>query len=903
MVQSAPASEIAALILRGFDDYREQFREITDGARARFEQAQWQEAQRASAQRINLYEEKVAETVAGLRAGLADSELLDVERWPIIKSAYIAQIDLRLDDELAETWFNSIFCGLFSHDNISDGTMFVHTTRPSLRAHARAPYTRTYRPGGDLRQALEKIFDDYRFDVPYDDRERDLERIDALLHSNLPDWVCKDPDLAIELIGSVFYRNKGAYLVGRLFTPDEQWPLVFPLLHREGHGIQFDTVITDEAEVSIIFSFTRSYFMVDVPVPAELVAFLKRLLPGKHLAELYTSIGFYKQGKSEFYRALINHLATTDDRFVMAPGVRGMVMSVFTLPGFNTVFKIIKDRFNPSKSVDHATVIQKYQLVKNHDRVGRLADTQQFADFRFPVSKFEPECLAELLEVAPSTVVMEGDVVLIRHCWTERRMTPLNIYLENASEAQTREALNDYGLAIKQLAAANIFPGDMLLKNFGVTRHGRVVFYDYDEICYLTEVNFRYIPEPRFPEDEMSSEPWYSVGPNDVFPEEFPRFLFVDLNQRRLFAKLHGNLYDAVFAQGIEGGAAGGTVAGQAAAEGGVVAARVVYRAAQRGQRPGRVAAGVELQAGEPGFRQHVLQAHTFGDAAPGAVGLVDLGGAAQLAFQAVAGDVRRGDQAVRGQFGVGLRFAFPDVQRHFQVGAAFEQAAQGLVVDHRATAGVDQPGAGTQGGQAGFIQQVAGRVFAVAVQRSVQADHVGLGQQPFQRDEFAVRLARLARRIADQHFPAQPAQHLHQPPADLPGADHPIGAFGQVGAAHLGHRQQAAEHVVHHPAGVAAGCAGPGDAGLGEVVEVEVVGADGAGADEAHRRAGQRGAADLGDRAHQQHVDLGQRRAVDGAPGQAANGAMVGEEGVDHGNVFIGENTHADLRERGCTL
>lgn len=366
MVQSAPASEIAALILRGFDDYREQFREITDGARARFEQAQWQEAQRASAQRINLYEEKVAETVAGLRAGLADSELLDVERWPIIKSAYIAQIDLRLDDELAETWFNSIFCGLFSHDNISDGTMFVHTTRPSLRAHARAPYTRTYRPGGDLRQALEKIFDDYRFDVPYDDRERDLERIDALLHSNLPDWVCKDPDLAIELIGSVFYRNKGAYLVGRLFTPDEQWPLVFPLLHREDHGIQFDTVITDEAEVSIIFSFTRSYFMVDVPVPAELVAFLKRLLPGKHLAELYTSIGFYKQGKSEFYRALINHLATTDDRFVMAPGVRGMVMSVFTLPGFNTVFKIIKDRFNPSKSVDHATVIQKYQIGRAH---------------------------------------------------------------------------------------------------------------------------------------------------------------------------------------------------------------------------------------------------------------------------------------------------------------------------------------------------------------------------------------------------------------------------------------------------------------------------------------------------------------------------------------------------------
>ncbi len=239
--------------------------------------------------------------------------------------------------------------------------------------------------------------------------------------------------------------------------------------------------------------------MVDVPVPAEFIGFLRRILPGKHIAELYTSIGFYKHGKSEFYRALINHLANTDDQFIMAPGVRGMVMSVFTLPGFNTVFKIIKDRFSPSKNVDRATVIEKYRLVKSVDRVGRMADTQEFADFRFPLSKFDPACLEELLDVAPSTVSVEGDTVLIRHCWTERRMTPLNLYLDNANEAQVREALEDYGLAIKQLAAANIFPGDMLLKNFGVTRHGRVVFYDYDEICFLTEANFRHIPAPRTP--------------------------------------------------------------------------------------------------------------------------------------------------------------------------------------------------------------------------------------------------------------------------------------------------------------------------------------------------------------------------------------------------------------------
>ncbi|MBZ3664362.1 bifunctional isocitrate dehydrogenase kinase/phosphatase [Pseudomonas monteilii] len=550
MTQHWPAGEIARMILDGFDDYREHFRRITLGARERFEQARWQDCQRAAAARINLYEKKVGEVNGWLRDAFDDEVLLEVGQWPLVKSAYIGLIDPRLDDELSETWYNSLFCSLFSHDQISDGCMFIHTTRPSIRSHQRAAQTRTYCPNGSLRGLLRAIFADYAF--VYGDLESDLSRLEEQLRECLPDWVCKDPTLAVELFSPVLYRNKGAYLVGRLYNSDEQWPLVIPLLHREGHGVEADALITDEAEVSIIFSFTRSYFMVDVPVPAEFVNFLKRILPGKHIAELYTSIGFYKHGKSEFYRALINHLASSDDRFVMAPGVRGMVMSVFTLPGFNTVFKIIKDRFSPSKTVDRATVIDKYRLVKSVDRVGRLADTQEFADFRFPRDKFEPECLAELLEVAPSTVALEGDTVLIRHCWTERRMTPLNLYLEHASEGQVHEALEDYGLAIKQLAAANIFPGDMLLKNFGVTRHGRVVFYDYDEISFLTEVIFRHIPPPRYPEDEMSGEPWYSIGPHDVFPEEFPPFLFADIGQRRLFSRLHGELYDADYWKGLQ---------------------------------------------------------------------------------------------------------------------------------------------------------------------------------------------------------------------------------------------------------------------------------------------------------------------------------------------------------------
>lgn len=552
MVVDFPAVAIARQILDSFDSYREQFRTITNLGRERFEKAQWQEIQKASAARIQLYKIRAALARKELLAAYGADVLLDIKSWPHIKRSYIGQIDLRLDAELSETWFNSIFNSIFNHDLITDECMFVHSTRPALRELDAPMQIRIYRPHGDLAAVLRQISEDYRFSVPYADQDADLARLEQQLRASLPDWVCKDPDLCIELYSSRLYRNKGAYLVGRVFTQDEQWPLVIPVLNREGQGIRMDAVIIDEAEVSTIFSFTRSYFMVRVAYPAEFISFLRRILPRKHISELYTSIGFYKQGKTEFYRALIKHLKTTDDKFVMADGVRGMVMSVFTLPGFNTVFKIIKDRFSPSKSVTRETVVDRYRMVKYVDRVGRLADTQEFADFRFPVANFDPECLRELLEVAESTVEVQGDEVLIRHCWTERRMIPLNIYLDSANEQQVLDALDEYGLAIKQLAAANIFPGDMLLKNFGVTRHGRVVFYDYDEISYLTEVNFRDIPEPRFPEDEMSAEPWYSVGPHDVFPEEFPRFLFTDRKQRKLFKEMHGDLFTASYWRSLQ---------------------------------------------------------------------------------------------------------------------------------------------------------------------------------------------------------------------------------------------------------------------------------------------------------------------------------------------------------------
>ncbi|MDR5865229.1 bifunctional isocitrate dehydrogenase kinase/phosphatase [Halomonas koreensis] len=548
----SPAYRLAATILHGFDEYRSRFKEITADASRRFRDAAWREAQQASAERIDLYDEKVGATLDRLRRTFDDDVLVHCECWREARRHYAELIDQRLDYELAETFFNSMFCSLFHHRHIRNDWMFVYSSRPCAAHHSGLRLCRRREVAGDWAQALRWALAEAAFATPFVDLDRDVELGADFLRRQLPPAILDDAGAEIELIKSVFYRNKGAYLVGCIRGGGEQVPLVLPVLHEEGQGLHLDTVLIEADEVSIIFSFTRAYFQVKVVVPSEFVAYLQELMPDKPQGELYAAIGFYKHGKTEFFRALNRQVAKREDRFIIAPGVRGMVMAVFVLPSFRTVFKIIKDRFDPTKQMSRENVRDKYRLVKRHDRVGRMADTQEFSNFIARKDHFDPECLAHLLEVAPSSVHLRGDKVLIEHCYTERMMTPLNLYLEDCDEAETRAVLKDYGNAIKQLAAANIFPGDMLLKNFGVTRHGRVIFYDYDEICYLTECHFRHIPEPLYPEQELADEPWYSVGPNDIFPEEFGPFLFADVRLRKLFYQLHPELFDADYWQGLQ---------------------------------------------------------------------------------------------------------------------------------------------------------------------------------------------------------------------------------------------------------------------------------------------------------------------------------------------------------------
>ncbi len=536
---------IAAAIFSGFKAHRRQFGQITAGAGERFRRADWLAVQAASRKRQSIYKKHIDQVVAEVWA----QGRLPPRSWTLAKAEYRRLIAEAPDGDLAETFFNSVHQRVTDHGAAQDRRMFVTSSFAAGPPAPAAPLTTEYQLRGSLADLFEGILSTQAPAMPWRNLRRDVRNIARSLAEARPRAKGGD-DLRIDVINALFYRNKGAYLVGRMrFRRNGKGrretilPMALPLV-QDGQGrVYVDTFICDEDDLSIVFSFTRAYFMVAAPHPFGLVAFLNGLLPNKKRSELFASIGLYKHGKTEFYRDFLRHLDASDDQLIVAPGIKGMVMTVFSLPSYETVFKVIKDEFAPQKAITAAEVRQKYHIVKRHERAGRMADTQEFENLALPLAHFSQELLAELQAAAPSAVAIARGQVRIRHLYTERAMTPLNLYIRNADAAALSSALDEYGNAIKQLAAANIFPGDMLLKNFGVTRHGRVVFYDYDEICHLTDVNFRNLPEPRTPEEEMAAEPWYAVAANDVFPEEFRRFLFGKPGIKKLFQKLHGDLF------------------------------------------------------------------------------------------------------------------------------------------------------------------------------------------------------------------------------------------------------------------------------------------------------------------------------------------------------------------------
>ncbi|EFO0466436.1 bifunctional isocitrate dehydrogenase kinase/phosphatase [Escherichia coli] len=541
---------IAQTILQGFDAQYGRFLEVTSGAQQRFEQADWHAVQQAMKNRIHLYDHHVGLVVEQLRC-ITNGQSTDAAFLLRVKEHYTRLLPDYPRFEIAESFFNSVYCRLFDHRSLTPERLFIFSSQPERRFRTiPRPLAKDFHPDHGWESLLMRVISDLPLRLRWQNKSRDIHYIIRHLTETLGTDNLAESHL--QVANELFYRNKAAWLVGKLITPSGTLPFLLPIHQTDDGELFIDTCLTTTAEASIVFGFARSYFMVYAPLPASLVEWLREILPGKTTAELYMAIGCQKHAKTESYREYLVYLQGCNEQFIEAPGIRGMVMLVFTLPGFDRVFKVIKDKFAPQKEMSAAHVRACYQLVKEHDRVGRMADTQEFENFVLEKRHISPALMELLLQEAAEKITDLGEQIVIRHLYIERRMVPLNIWLEQVEGQQLRDAIEEYGNAIRQLAAANIFPGDMLFKNFGVTRHGRVVFYDYDEICYMTEVNFRDIPPPRYPEDELASEPWYSVSPGDVFPEEFRHWLCADPRIGPLFEEMHADLFRADYWRALQ---------------------------------------------------------------------------------------------------------------------------------------------------------------------------------------------------------------------------------------------------------------------------------------------------------------------------------------------------------------
>ncbi|MDO4248322.1 MAG: bifunctional isocitrate dehydrogenase kinase/phosphatase [Neisseria sp.] len=545
------AKAVAETMLAGFNRHYMLYRAVSAQAKALFEAADWKGIQELVALRIQMYDERVAEAVAVLREKW-DAGCLPDEVWAAAKKEYIALLIDHKQPELAETFFNSVSTKLLAKEYFDNQFIFVKPATSTEFIDSDEPIFQSFYPDTQgLRGCLRKILHYFGWAVPFENVREDIGGIlRAAKHYLKEEWPPKELNLHIQVLSSAFYRNKSAYVLGMMVNGSSKYPFALAVTHNAAGRLQIDAALFDPKQISVLFSFARAYFLVDMPVPSAYVRFLREMLPMRSDGDFYTLLGLHKQGKNIFWREFTQHLSNSQDKFILAPGVKGLVMSVFTLPSFPYVFKVIKDTFGPNKDFDREYVRQKYLLVKKHDRVGRMADTLEFSDVPLPKSRCDGAFLEEMRTLAPSQIEETEDRVVIKHVYIEYRLKPLNLFMQKALPAEKAAAVIDYGFALKELASANIFPGDMLYKNFGMTRFGRVIFYDYDEIEYMTDCNFRKIPPAPNPEMEMSGEVWYPVHKGDVFPEEFGPFLLGEPDVRQVFLQHHKELLTPEFWQG-----------------------------------------------------------------------------------------------------------------------------------------------------------------------------------------------------------------------------------------------------------------------------------------------------------------------------------------------------------------
>jgi len=553
---STGADNLAArLTLEGFDSFNAAFRTITRRAQQRFETRDWGGGLRDAAERMDSYENELHAVAVRLDQALGP-RAREQSVWVAAKQRFAPLVAGRYDIDRAETFFNSVTRTMLGTVGINRQVEFFY-----LRPKAPAPHhgdvvNRTYTNIADSRSLVRSILEDFPFGVGYENIERDSALVAQEIDLHLWPIVGTDKTYAIDTVKALFYRNKAAYIIGRIVVDARTIPMIIPLANGE-KGVYVDTVLLLESEASIAFSFAYSYFFVDIERYDALIEFLRSILPQAELAELYTSLGYHRHAKTEFYRNLHGFVHLSNEQFVIAPGIEGAVMIVFTLPNFGFVFKVIKDSpcflrssFVTPKMITQDRVRFQYSFVSHRDRAGRLVDTQEFENLRFKKKRFSSSLLAEFSQAAKKNVMITDDHVIIQHVYVQRKVVPLPLYFRCEKNPEAiRHILLDFGNFLKDLAASGVFPCDLFNTwNYGVTNWGRVVLFDYDDVLPIERITFREKPAPRNDIEETGAEEdWIFAAEEDFFMDEIERYSGVPGPLKGVFASVHGDLYTLKF--------------------------------------------------------------------------------------------------------------------------------------------------------------------------------------------------------------------------------------------------------------------------------------------------------------------------------------------------------------------
>jgi isocitrate dehydrogenase kinase/phosphatase len=568
MNRSSDIQIIAKIILGGFKKYLSEFLIITRRSKFRFEKKEWRAIRNDAVERLNLYEKILTEISDRINHFLIDKEI-DPTLWISIKGQYADLIKNYCNRNIAETFFNSLSRKRFGFVGINRDLEFFHLKAIEQKEPCGPLILKTYQPLSSTKELIGRIIDDHKFNAVYEDLPRDLERVANELNLFLWPITRNEKTYSIDVLKPTFNRNKVAYIIGRIVVDSITIPLIIPLYNGKD-GIYLDSILFDEADANNIFGFAYSYFNVDVELPNQLIHFLSSILPQKPLSDLFNSIGFNKHGKTEFYRDLHRFVHISKEKFEYAPGKEGAVMLVFTLPNYNHVFKVIKDKpcfvrslHMTDKTITKDQVMERYDFVCKSDRVGRLVDTQEFENFKFRIKRFSDELLNDCKKIANDAVIINNDYVVINHLYLQRKVIPLPIYFNKESNINLiRQVIIDFGYFIKDLAATGLFPADLFNTwNYGVSEGNRVVLYDYDDIIPLENSNFKLKPVPKTEYEEHSlEEDWIIAGQNDFFLDEVDRYIGIPEPLKGIFNSVHSDLFTVKFWNDIKSKVTNGEV-------------------------------------------------------------------------------------------------------------------------------------------------------------------------------------------------------------------------------------------------------------------------------------------------------------------------------------------------------